>query len=99
MNVSPDRRALDPLAAGSSRLQRVVDILLGKVMTLVLAALALLLAMATFVLLAGGGPVTLRPGLAFALLLANAAVLLLQGALQAGLLTPLWVERRRGSAG
>ena len=82
-----------------SRLQRVADILLGKVVTLVLAAMAILLVMATFVLLAGGGPITLRPNLAFGLVLANAAVLLLLGAVLAGRLTRVWVERRRGSAG
>ena len=40
-----------------------------------------------------------RPNLAFALVLANLVVLLLLGAVLAGRLTRVWVERRRGSAG
>ncbi len=76
-----------------------MDILLGKVVTLVLAAVALLLAIGTFVLLSGGAPITLRPNVVFVSILASAAVLLLLGAVVAGRLTRVWVERRRGSAG
>ena len=76
-----------------------MDMLLGKVVTLVLAAVALVLAIVTFVLLSGGAPITLRPNLVFASVLASAAVLLLLGAVLAGRLTRVWVERRRGSAG
>ena len=78
---------------------RLMDILLGKVVTLVLAAVALLLAIATFVLLSGGAPITLRPNVVFVSILASAAVLLLLGAVVAGRVTRVWVERRRGSAG
>ena len=71
-------------------------ILLGKLVTLVLAAVALVLAIATFVLLSGGAPITLRPNVVFVSILASAAVLLLLGAVLAGRLTRVWVERRRG---
>ena len=96
-NVSPDSLQLP--APGRSRMGRTMDILLGKVVTLVLAAVALLLAIGTFVLLSGGAPITLRPNLVFVSILASAAVLLLLGAVLAGRLTRVWVERRRGSAG
>ena len=82
-----------------SRMGRIMDLLLGKVVTLVLAAVALVLAIGTFVLLSGGAPITLRPNLVFVAILASAAVLLLLGAVLAGRLTRVWVERRRGSAG
>ena len=90
---------LPPAVVGRSRLGRLMDILLGKVVTLVLAAVALLLAIVTFVLLSGGAPITQRPNVVFASILASAAVLLLLGAVVAGRLTRVWVERRRGSAG
>jgi two-component system nitrogen regulation sensor histidine kinase NtrY len=111
MNVAPDPRTLTPVAPASagqrppgtkapSRLRRSVDILLGKVVTLVLAAGALVLGIATFVVLAGGAaPLGVHPGLIFAIVLANLIVLLLLGAVLAGRLTRVWVERRRGSAG
>ena len=76
-----------------------MDILLGKMVTLVLAAVALVLAIGTFVLLSGGAPITLRPNVVFVSILGSAAVLLLLGAVLAGRLTRVWVERRRGSAG
>ncbi len=90
---------LPPIAPMRSRMGRIMDILLGKVVTLVLAAVALMLAIGTFVLLSGGAPITLRPNLVFVSILASAAVLLLLGAVLAGRLTRVWVERRRGSAG
>ena len=90
---------LSPPPQSRSRLGRIMDILLGKVVTLVLAAVALLLAIVTFVLLSGGAPITLRPNLSFASIFSGAAVLLLLGAVLAGRLTRVWVERRRGSAG
>jgi two-component system nitrogen regulation sensor histidine kinase NtrY len=99
VNASPDWLSLRPPAAAPSRLRRLADILLGKVVTLVLAAVALLLGIATFVLLSGGAPITLRPNVVFGTVLANVSVLLLLGAALAGRLTRVWVERRRGSAG
>jgi two-component system nitrogen regulation sensor histidine kinase NtrY len=91
--------SLEPASPSRSRMGRIMDMLLGKVVTLVLAAVALVLAIGTFWLLSGGAPITLRPNLVFVSILASAAVLLLLGAVLAGRLTRVWVERRRGSAG
>jgi two-component system nitrogen regulation sensor histidine kinase NtrY len=91
--------SLEPVSPSRSRMGRIMDMLLGKVVTLVLAAVALVLAIGTFWLLSGGAPITLRPNLVFVSILASAAVLLLLGAVLAGRLTRVWVERRRGSAG
>ena len=87
------------LPARGSRARRLVDMMLGKVTTLLLAVGALGLGIGTFVLLSGGVPLTLRPDLIAALVLANLVVLLLLGAVLAGRITRVWVERRRGSAG
>lgn len=102
---TPDKPARTPtgttymVTRRRSRAGRLGDILLGKVVTLVLAVLALLLGVATFVLLSGG--LHFEPGQrAWAgILLANLAVLLLLAAVLAGRLTRVWVDRRRGSAG
>ncbi|MCW3473798.1 sensor histidine kinase NtrY-like [Limobrevibacterium gyesilva] len=88
----PARRLQPP----DTRLRRIVDLLLGKGITLLLAAVALALGVATFVILARQLP---RPNQVFALVLANLVVLLLLGAVLAGRLTRMWMERRRGSAG
>jgi two-component system nitrogen regulation sensor histidine kinase NtrY len=69
-------------------------------MTLGLAVTALLLGIATFVLLAGGssqGPTA--PGQVVAVVLANALVLVLLAASLAARIVRVWTERRRGSAG
>ncbi len=81
------------------RLRQIVDLVLGKVVTLILASFALLLGLATFVLLAGGMKLGQQPNVAFGMVLANVVVLLALGAVLAGRLTRVWVERRRGSAG
>jgi len=73
--------------------------MIGTTVTLLLAAVALALGIATFVLLARGAPFGVDPGLGVGLVLANLFVLLLLGAVLAGRLTRVWVERRRGSAG
>jgi NtrY N-terminal region len=86
--------ALLPLRPSGVR--RVLDMLMGKFVTLVLASGALALGVATFVLLARGVP---RDNQVFVAVLANSVVLLLLGAVMAGRLTRVWVERRRGSAG
>ncbi len=79
---------------------RIADLLLGRATTLGLAVTALLLGLATFVMLAGGSPLgPSRPGEIVAVVLANAAVLVLLGASLAARLVRVWAERRRGSAG
>ncbi len=80
------------------QLRRWADILLGRTVTLLLAATALVLGIATFVLLAAE-PNTFRPDRTVALVLSNLSVLLLLGAALAGRITRMVVERRRGSAG
>src|SRR5690242_4124415 len=78
---------------------RLGDILLGKGITLVLTTLALAVGLSTFIILARGSPLGWKPGVTVGLVLANLSVLLLLGAVLAGRLTRVWVERRRGSAG
>ena len=78
-------------------MRRIADALLGKIVTLLLAAFALALGISTFIMLSGGVPLT--PNLMFALVLSNLVVLLLLGAVLAGRITRIWVEQRRGSAG
>lgn len=69
-------------------------------MTLGLAITAVLLGVATFVLLAGGSPFgPTRPGQIVFVVLANAGVLLMLAASLATRLVRVWAERRRGSAG
>ena len=86
-----------PAAAGR---RRIADRLLGRAMTLGLAVTALLLGIATFVLLAGGAPQgPTGPGQVVAVVLANAAVLVLLAVSLATRIVRVWAERRRGSAG
>jgi two-component system nitrogen regulation sensor histidine kinase NtrY len=106
MNVSTRRTKLKrPVARDviseprSSLPGRLGDIMLGKGVTLALTALALMVGLATFIILARGSPLGWRPGVGVGLVLANLSVLLLLGAVLAGRLTRVWVERRRGSAG
>ncbi|MBN9509183.1 MAG: PAS domain-containing sensor histidine kinase [Alphaproteobacteria bacterium] len=86
-------------SARSGRLRSVADLLLGKSVTLILAAVALVLGIATFVVLAGGLSFGVKQNAVFGLVLANLVVLLLLGSVLAGRLTRVAVERRRGSAG
>ncbi|GAC1346105.1 MAG: PAS domain-containing sensor histidine kinase [Acetobacteraceae bacterium] len=99
MNAASKPEQLRPAAPPASKARRIADVLLGKVVTLVLAAVALALGVGTFVLLSGGVSLQLKPSGLFALVLANVSVLLLLGAVLAGRITRVWVERRRGSAG
>jgi two-component system nitrogen regulation sensor histidine kinase NtrY len=110
MNVVPSPRGLvpatppatqtpAPLSAAPSRARRLLDVFFGKVATLTLVAVALLLGIATFVVLAGGLSDESRPKVLFVLILTNLVVLLVLGAVLAGWLTRVWVARRRGSAG
>jgi two-component system nitrogen regulation sensor histidine kinase NtrY len=87
-----------PMIAATRR--RLADILFGRGVTLGLAVTAILLGLATFVLLAGGSPFgPTRPGQIVAVVLANAFVLALLGASLAARIVRVWAERRRGSAG
>jgi two-component system nitrogen regulation sensor histidine kinase NtrY len=90
--------ALRPAPRGGlrARLSRLVELLIGRVSTLVLAAVALALGVATFVFLATG---VQRPNQLFALILANLVVVLLLVALLSVRLTRVWMERRRAAAG
>ena len=101
LNTPFPRRSLAPAGVRrrGEKLHQLADTLLGKVVTLVLAAVALALGIATFASLAGGIPLVAQPHRAFAMVLANFVVLLALGAVLAGRLTRVWVERRRGSAG
>ena len=86
--------------APRSLMRRVSDMLLGRAMTLGLAALALVLAVASFSILSGGSPFgPSSTGLVVGMVLVNMAVLLVLGASLAGRLVRVWAERRRGSAG
>jgi two-component system nitrogen regulation sensor histidine kinase NtrY len=105
MNVSPNPESLrtplqaEPAPPARRWLGMLADILLGKAATLVLTAIALAVGLATFILLArGNSPFSLEPNAGVALVLTNLCVLLLLGAVLAGRLTRVWVERRRGSA-
>ena len=97
MNALFDPRTLSP--RGATWGQRLRNALLGKAVTLVLAAVALALGVATFIALSGGVALARRPNLVFALVLSNLIVLLILGAVLAGRITRVWTERRRGSAG
>jgi two-component system nitrogen regulation sensor histidine kinase NtrY len=76
------------------------EALLGRGTTFALAVTAVLLGLATFVLLAGGSPLgPTSTGQIVGVVLANAGVLLLLAASLAARLVRVWAERRRGSAG
>ncbi len=100
MNADPKREDLRPPELQADRptrtRRRLADILLGKVVTLVLASVALALGIATFIFLAR---LQLSPNRLLAIVLANLVVMLLLVAVLAGRVTRVWVERRRGSAG
>ena len=83
----------------SSRFGQFGDFVLGKGFTLALTALAFMVGLATFIILARGSPLGWKPGVSVGLVLANMSMLLMLGAVLAGRLTRVWVERRRGSAG
>src|SRR6202012_5458734 len=86
----------DPRSSFAGRLG---DRMLGKGVTLALTALALMVGLATFIILARGSPLGWKPSVGFGLILANLSVLLMLGAVLGARLTRVWVERRRGSAG
>ncbi|MCS6891854.1 MAG: PAS domain-containing sensor histidine kinase [Rhodovarius sp.] len=96
----PPAPAPAPGQEGPGLLRRLTDILLGGGVTLGLAVGALVLAIATFVVLADGSPFgPTHPGLVVGLVLTNTAFVLLLLAALAGRLVRVWVERRQGRAG
>jgi two-component system, NtrC family, nitrogen regulation sensor histidine kinase NtrY len=110
VNVAPPPTSLRPeqpnepsheaeVSRARTLVSRLADILLGKAATLVLAALAFAVALATFIILARGTPLAPVPNLGVGLVLANLIAVLLLFVGLAGRLTRIWVERRRGSAG
>src|ERR1700722_12145826 len=106
MNISTPRKELKPAVVRdviseprSSIPGRLADIMLGRGVPLALTAVALMVGLATFIILARGSPLGWRPGVSVGLVLANLSVLLLLGAVLGGRLTRVGVERRRGSAG
>ncbi|MDB5370709.1 MAG: histidine kinase [Roseomonas sp.] len=92
---------MKPAGASPPRFgRRLADWLLGRFVTLVLAAGALLLGIGTFTLLSGGSPFgPTKPGQVAAMVLVNALFLLLLLGSVIGRLVRVWAERRRGSAG
>ncbi len=78
---------------------RLVDMLLGRVATLILAATALALGIATFAVLSRGMSLTRRPHVEAGLFVANLVVLLMLAAALAGRLARVIADRRRGLAG
>ncbi len=96
--AAPGAAGLEAPSRGLAR--RLADLLLGRAMTLGLAATALVMAVVTFSILSGGSPFgPSSPGTVVAMVLVNMAVLLVLGASLAGRLVRVWAERRRGSAG
>ena len=110
MNVAPPPGSLRPeqpatpppeveVSRARAAVARIASILLGKVVTLVLATIAFAIGLATFIIMARGAPLSPAPGVSVGLVLANLIAILLLVAVLAGRLTRVWVERRRGSAG
>ncbi|GGG29094.1 PAS domain-containing sensor histidine kinase [Caldovatus sediminis] len=95
-----DQGASGPGGESAPLLRRLGDLLLGRAVTLGLAIGALLMGVATFVVLSGGSPLgPTSPGQVVGLVLVNAAFVLLLVASLAARLVRMWLERRRGSAG
>jgi len=89
-----------PKPARAPLLRRLADMLLGRGVTLGLAVGALVMGIATFVVLSDGSPLgPTGPGQVVGIVLVNLAVILLLLASLAGQLVRVWAERRRGSAG
>ena len=99
LEASPELLRTSELSRARSVLGWIASILLGRAVTLLLAALAFLVGLATFIILSRGAPLGLQAGVGVGLVLANLTTVLLLVAVLAGRLTRVWVERRRGSAG
>ena len=96
LQSAPDQQAPLPARPGMLRkiAGRVGDVLASKLVTVLLATLAVGLGVLTFVLLAGGTPLGVRADVGVALVLANLTVLLLLGAALAGRLTRVVMDSR-----
>lgn len=77
----------------------IIDIMLGRLATLMVASLALALGIATFGVLAGRVHLSLHAGTGVALMVADFAALLLLILVLAGRITRVMLEHRRGAAG
>ncbi|HWT10047.1 MAG TPA: PAS domain-containing sensor histidine kinase [Roseomonas sp.] len=89
-----------PEAPRRSVAGRAAQLLQSGGVTIGLAVVALVLGLATFMVLSGGTPLgPAGPGEVVGIILANLSVLLLLAASLAARLVGMWVERRRGSAG
>src|SRR3954469_21227310 len=99
--AGPDTASLAPQAGPAPRswAGSVGDFIVGKAMTISVTTLAFCVGLSTFIILARGSPLGLKPGVGVTLVLLNLSALLLLGTVLAGRLTRVWVERRRGSGG
>jgi two-component system nitrogen regulation sensor histidine kinase NtrY len=96
MNALPPRR-LSRRADGEQ--PSLLERLPGKLTIIVLAGIALVTGVATFILLSGGLSFTNHPRLDLVLLGANALAIFLLGLALAARLGRVWLDRRRGLAG
>jgi two-component system nitrogen regulation sensor histidine kinase NtrY len=88
-----------PATKSWPRLRMILRIALGKTVTLILATSALLLAVASFVILSGGTSLGLSHRAILSLVPANFAVLMLLVVAVSVRVVRVFIERRRGSAG
>ncbi|WP_343062228.1 hypothetical protein [Acidocella aromatica] len=77
----------------------VVDLMLGRVSTLLVASTALLLGLASFGILAGRVKLSVHSGVAVGMIIADFAALLMLIVVLAGRVTRILLEHRRGAAG
>ncbi len=84
---------------GRSGWAYVVDLMLGRVATLLVASTALLLGLASFGILAGRVKLSVHSGVAVGMIIADFAALLMLILVLAGRVTRILLEHRRGAAG
>ncbi|HQT64135.1 MAG: two-component sensor histidine kinase [Acidocella sp. 20-57-95] len=90
---------LEPDVNSRSRASRLLDILLGRISTLLVASLALLLGITTFAILAGRVKLGVHSSVAVGMSVADFAALLLLILILVGRVTRVVLERRQGAAG
>ncbi len=91
--------ALEPDISRRSRASRLLDIVLGRISTLLVASLALLLGITTFAILAGRVKLGVHSSVAVGMSVADFAALLLLILILVGRVTRVVLERRQGAAG